>query len=684
MEFKKNKVLAIIQARYSSSRFPGKVLKIINKKTLLEILIKRLSKSKYISKIIVACSLNDKDSKIIDICKKLKIDYFAGSENNVLDRFYKSAKKSKIQNIVRITGDCPLIDSEIVDIVIKNFFLNKVDYASNTNPPTFPDGLDVEIFKFNALENAYFNAKNDHEREHVTPYIIKNKEFKKFNLKNSQDISWLRLTLDEERDFQVIKEIVRNFKNNLYFNLNDIFNLYKKDKNIFLLNSNLIRNEGSSMNTGQKMWKRAKNIIPEGTMLFSKNPDLFLPGKWPAYFSKTKGCKIWDLDNNVFNDISFMGVGTNTLGYSHPDIEKKVIKIIKDGTMSTLNSPEEIILSEKLVSLHPWSEMVRLTRSGGEANAVAIRIARAASGKDKIAICGYHGWHDWYLSSNINKKNNLDSHLMANAPIGGVPKNLKDTVFPFEYNNFQQLKKITEQQNIGIIKMEVKRNIDPTNNFLKNIRKLATDKNIVLIFDECTSGFRQTFGGLHKFYKVDPDIAIFGKALGNGYAINAIIGRRSIMSSCSASFISSTFWTERIGPTAALETLKIMESINSWETITSIGRKIKKKWLNLSKLHKLDIEIQGIDAIPNFYFYSKNNLSYKTLISQEMLKKNILASNSVYCSIAHKEKILNKYFDILDDVLFKIYKIESGQKSIKEYLKSEICLSGMRNKDYIN
>ena len=684
MEFKKNKVLAIIQARYSSSRFPGKVLKIINKKTLLEILIKRLSKSKYISKIIVACSLNDKDSKIIDICKKLKIDYFAGSENNVLDRFYKSAKKSKIENIVRITGDCPLIDSEIVDIVIKNFFLNKVDYASNTNPPTFPDGLDVEIFKFNALENAYLNVKNDHEREHVTPYIIKNKEFQKVNLKNSQDISWLRLTLDEERDFQVIKKIVRNFKNNLYFNLNDIFNLYKKDKNIFLLNSNLIRNEGSSMNTGQKLWKRAKNIIPEGTMLFSKNPDLFLPGKWPAYFSKTKGCKIWDLDNNVFNDISFMGVGTNTLGYSHPDIEKKVIKIIKDGTMSTLNSQEEIILSEKLVSLHPWSEMVRLTRSGGEANAVAIRIARAASGKDKIAICGYHGWHDWYLSSNINKKNNLDSHLMANAPIGGVPKNLKDTVFPFEYNNFQQLKKITEQQNIGIIKMEVKRNIDPTNNFLKNIRKLATDKNIVLIFDECTSGFRQTFGGLHKFYKVDPDIAIFGKALGNGYAINAIIGRRSIMSSCSASFISSTFWTERIGPTAALETLKIMESINSWETITSIGRKIKKKWLNLSKLHKLDIKIQGIDAIPNFYFYSKNNLSYKTLISQEMLKKNILASNSVYCSIAHKEKILNKYFDILDDVFFKIYMIESGQKSIKEYLKSEICLSGMRNKDYIN
>jgi glutamate-1-semialdehyde aminotransferase len=324
--------------------------------------------------------------------------------------------------------------------------------------------------------------------------------------------------------------------------------------------------------------------------------------------------------------------------------------------------------------------MARFTRSGGEANAVAIRIARAASGKDNVAICGYHGWHDWYLSSNITNKKSLDQHLMNNTPIAGVPKNLKNTVFPFEYNNFQQLRAIVENKNIGTIKMEVKRNHEPTNNFLKKVRKLATDKKIVLIFDECTSGFRQTFGGLHKFYDVNPDIAIFGKALGNGYAINAILGKRSIMSCISSTFISSTFWTERIGSTAALETLNIMEKVKSWQIISSIGKTIKKKWLNIARAHKVKISIQGMNALPNFFFISENNLKYKTLISQEMLKKNLLASTSVYCSVAHEEKILIKYFDILDNIFSKISKVEKNQNSIDEFLQSETCISGMRNK----
>ena len=218
------------------------------------------------------------------------------------------------------------------------------------------------------------------------------------------------------------------------------------------MNKYLTRNEGLNISKGQKMWKRANSVIPGGTMLFSKNPNIFLPEKWPAYFSKTKGCKVWDLDNIAFNDISFMGLGTNTLGYSHPNVEKKVIEVIKKGTMSTLNSTEEILLAEKLITLHPWAEMAKFTRSGGEANAVAIRIARAASGKDKVAICGYHGWHDWYLASYINNNNNLNNHLMRQTPIKGVPKNLRNTVFSFDYNNYNQLSKIIEEQDIGIIK----------------------------------------------------------------------------------------------------------------------------------------------------------------------------------------------------------------------------------------
>jgi len=269
---------------------------------------------------------------------------------------------------------------------------------------------------------------------------------------------------------------------------------------------------------------------------------------------------------------------------------------------------------------------------------------------------------------------------MNNLPINGVPKNLKNTVFPFEYNNFEQLSKIVKMQKIGVIKMEVKRISEPQNNFLQKIRKLATENNIVLIFDECTSGFRQTFGGLHKFYNVEPDLAIFGKALGNGYAINAVIGRRAVMEHANHSFISSTFWTERVGPSAALETLKIMEKNKSWNEITMIGKNIKKQIRYIASLHKLDLQIEGIDAIPNFYFNSNNNMKYKTLITQEMLKKKILASNLIFCSISHKDKVLKKYFNTLEGIFSKISKVEKGQKDITDYLKSPIAMSGMRNK----
>ena len=679
MELKKN-VLAIIQARFNSTRFPGKVIQKIDNKTILEILIKRLSKSKYISKIIVACSKNPKDKTILDICKKLGVNYFTGSENDVLDRFYKAAKKYKGVNIVRITADCPLLDYQIVDDVISNFFLKKVDYASNIHPPTFPDGLDVEVFKFSALKEAYIKTGQSTEREHVTPFIINNKKFKKFNLKNYKDYSFLRLTLDEKEDFILIKKIINNFKGNLNFNFKNIVTLYENKKNFFLINSHLTRNEGCNLNAGQKMWKRAKNIIPGGTMLFSKNPDLFLPKFWPAYFEKTKGCNIWDLEGKKFLDLSLMGVGTNILGYSRKEVDDAVRKVIDKGNMSTLNSKEEILLAEKLVQMHPWSGKVRFTRTGGEAAAIAVRIARAATGKDKIAVCGYHGWHDWYLSANISNSENLNSHLMKNLPIQGVQKKLKNSAFVFEYNNFNKLKDIVSHNNIGAVIMEVSRNKNPKNNFLENVRQLTKNKNIVLIFDECTSGFRETFGGLHLKYKVNPDIATFGKALGNGYAINAVIGNESVMNYVNKTFISSTFWTERIGSAAALKTLEIMNKIKSWKIITDIGADVKKKWLQLSKIHNIKLDIKGLDAMPKFDFVNKNNLYYKTYISQEFLKKNFLASNSIYLCVNHNKNLINRYFDILDSIFFEIKKSIDGNSDAGKLLEGPVCISGIRSK----
>ena len=432
------------------------------------------------------------------------------------------------------------------------------------------------------------------------------------------------------------------------------------------------------MRTGQDLYKKAKTLIPGGTMLLSKRPEMFLPDNWPSYFSRAKGCKIWDLDNNELLDMSIMGIGTNTLGYGYDDVDNAVLETVKKGNMSTLSCPEEVYLAEKLVEMNPWADMVRFARSGGEANTIAIRIARAASGKDKVAICGYHGWHDWYLSANHNAGDTLSGHLLPGLNPLGVPKALKDTVLPFHYNNFEELLDLVENHDIGVIKMEVIRSFGPENNFLQKVRDLATKKNIVLVFDECTSGFRETFGGIYKKYGVEPDMAMFGKTIGNGYALTAVVGRKSVMEAAQTSFISSTFWTERIGPTAALATLKVMEDIKSWEIITSIGKRIQEGWKSLALNNGLEIDVAGIPALSTYSFKSEHALAYKTLVTQEMLKKNILASTNFYASIAHNDEFIDRYFDELDKVFSIIKKCENQELKIESLLEGPICHSGFK------
>jgi glutamate-1-semialdehyde aminotransferase len=433
-----------------------------------------------------------------------------------------------------------------------------------------------------------------------------------------------------------------------------------------------------NMGTGQNLYVKAKNIIPGGTMLLSKRPEMFLPENWPSYFSKAKGCKIWDLDDIELLDMTIMGIGTNTLGYGHDTVDNAVMETVKKGNMSTLSCPEEVYLAEKLVEMNPWAHMVRFARSGGEANSIAIRIARAASGKDKVAICGYHGWHDWYLSANHNSGDSLSGHLLPGLNPSGVPKALKDTVLPFHYNNFEELLDLVENNNIGVIKMEVLRNFGPEDNFLHKVRDLATKKNIVLIFDECTSGFRETFGGIYKKFGVEPDMAMYGKTIGNGYALTAVVGKKSVMEAAQTSFISSTFWTERIGPTAALATLKVMEQIKSWEIITEIGKKIQAGWKSLASVHGLEIEVAGIPSLSTYSFKSDNALAYKTLIAQEMLKKNILASTNFYASIAHEDIYIQRYFSELDKVYGIIKKCENQEFNINDLLDGPICHSGFK------
>ena len=436
------------------------------------------------------------------------------------------------------------------------------------------------------------------------------------------------------------------------------------------------------MGTGQELYEKAKMIIPGGTQLLSKRPEMFAPNQWPAYYSKAKGCKIWDMDGKEYTDVSYMGIGANVLGYANDEVDEVVKDVISNGSMCTLNAPEEVYLTEKMLELHPWAGGVRYAKAGGESVALAVRIARAYTHKDRLLFCGYHGWHDWYLSANLTGDELADQHLAGLEP-AGVPKGLRGTNIPFHYNNIQEFESLVDRFDgeIAAVVMEPIRNDYPRNGFLEKIRRVTKEKGIVLIFDEITAGFRLCAGGSHMsgmLGDVAPDIACFAKGLTNGYPLSAIVGTKEVMSAAQDTFISSTFFTERIGFTAALKNIEVYEKNKVWEKQISLGKRIKEGWKDVADNNDIPIEIGGIDPLAHFSFPVENFLPYKTYITQEMLKKGYLASNAFYTSMAHDESIVDDYLKKLDEVFCVIGKTLKDNKSIEEYLEGPVCQSGFQ------
>jgi glutamate-1-semialdehyde 2,1-aminomutase len=646
-----DKFLVVIQARLDSKRFPNKVLKEIAGLPSLVFQVERIKRAKFVDKIIVAIPKTNNNDALAKVLSDYNITYFRGSDSNVLKRFTDCAKQnSSFNHIVRITGDCPLSDPNLIDEVIAKFKAEKCDYI--TTGHKFPDGVDVEIIQKKLLIKSLKIAKSDFELEHVTP-AAKKIARKSIVLNPKEDFSDIRLTIDEVEDYQLLLALQHNFKKLLDEDWLRISKVIKETKSLHKINSHIKRNEGAVINTGQKYWKRAKKVIPLGNHLLSKNPEYILPEIWPSYFSKARGVHVWDLDNNKYLDMSLMGVGTNSLGYGNNFVDAAVKQAITKGNMSTLNCVEEILLAERLISLHKNFTKVRFARSGGEANSIAVRIARAATGKDEIAICGYHGWHDWYLSANLEKEQNLSKLLMPGlAPIG-VPKVLQNTAKVFHYGNQVEFDNSLTENTAAVI-MEFARSKVPDLEFLEYVRRKTKDLGIVLIFDECSTGFRETFGGMHLKYNILPDMVMYGKTLGNGYAITAVLGIEDVMTATNRTFVSSTFWTERIGYTAGLATLKEMEKIKSWELITSIGLKMQNLWQKTATEFGIDIKVLGYPAISSFVFNSENSLLLKTYFTQEMLKHKILGTTIFYSSTEHKKIHLDKYAEVLSGIFKRI------------------------------
>lgn len=617
---------------------------------MIALMVQRVRRARLIDEIVVAIPDLKSNDPLAHHLAEGGVSVYRGDEQDVLARYTDAARVAGADIVVRLTGDCPLIDWQLIDRCVEPVLAGDVPLAVTS--VRFPDGLDVEVFSQRLLEKSNREASRSEDREHVTPLMKREFSNRTRVVEPAKNLQDVRITLDEPEDLAVIRGVLEKVGRMALHE--EIDRLAMEQPELFLANSHLKRNEGSALDSGQKMWRRAQKVIAGGNMLLSKRPDMHLPDKWPTYFSRAKGCRVWDLDGREYIDMGYMGIGTNILGYGHPKVDEAVKKVIESGNMSTLNAPEEVLLAEKLIELHPWAEMARFTRSGGEAGAVAVRLARAATGRDRVVFCGYHGWHDWYLAANLADDSNLDGHLLAGLSPAGVPRALKGTSVPFRYNDLESFREAIAHGDVAAIVMEVERSMPPAPGFLEEIRKTATEIGAVLVFDECTSGFRKVVGGHHLTVGINPDVAIFGKTLGNGYAINAVIGVEPVMSAIKETFVSSTFWTERIGSAAAIATLEEMEASQAPQQVDALGRRLRQIWTDAARQHGLEISFSGLPALSLSVITGADPATFNQALTEGFLEEGFLSGHATYVSVAHEGIMQEQFNESLGNVLSKV------------------------------
>jgi glutamate-1-semialdehyde 2,1-aminomutase len=359
-----------------------------------------------------------------------------------------------------------------------------------------------------------------------------------------------------------------------------------------------------------------------------------------------------------------MGIGTCLLGYNDPDVTTAVIERVRAGSMCSLNCPQEVELADRLLELHPWAEQARFCRSGGEAMAIAVRLARAATSRSRVAFCGYHGWHDWYLAANLGCRDQLGGHLMADIPAAGVPPELHGTAVSFSYNRADELRKLIQAPGdaLAAVIMEPTRSAEPDPGFLPSVRAACDACGAMLVFDEITSGFRFGDGGAHLRYDVDPDVAVFAKAISNGHPMAAVIGQREVMRAAERTFVSSTYWTEAVGPTAALATLEKMARTNTAAHLDRIGGTVRQGLGEAAARHGVPVTVSGHNALLSLHFDHADQAALETLYTALMLEHGILAGTAFYASAAHRDPHLRRFLDAADTVFAELAgAIETGE-----------------------
>ena len=692
-------ILAIIQARMGSSRLPGKmIMPLLNDMGALEIMLSRLRRSRRVDTFVVATTVLAEDDAIASLCDRLGIACYRGDAADVLDRYHAaSLAHGPARAVVRLTGDCPLHDPEIVDLVVERFLDAEVDYAANTMPPTYPDGLDVEVFTPALLETMWREARLSSEREHVTQFLHNHKDrFQTLNIANGTDLSSKRWTLDEPADFDFLRAVLAALGDGAW-GFRDVLRLLTARPELAAINTCFQRNEGLIKSRtedaartsppsrpwegkGQELYLKAKRLIPGGTQLLSKRPEMYLPDGWPAYYSRAHGVEVWDLDGRHYYDFTNMSVGACPLGYGDPDVDAAVHEAVARGNVTTLNAPEEVELAELLLELHPWAADVRYARGGGDAMAVAVRIARATTGRDKVAICGYHGWHDWYLAVNVGGHSGLDGHHLPGLDPAGTPRSLRETAATFTAGDLSTLEDIMRRHGDGLaaVVMEPVRNELPPAGYLERVRELTHACGALLVFDEVSAGFRLCCGGSHLALGVDPDIAVLAKGMSNGYPMGAVFGTSAAMAGAQKSFISSTYWTDRLGPAAALACIRKYRALRVHERQRAIGEKLLAGWEAIGRTHALPVHSGGIPALAHFTVAGQWGQAARTLFTKLMLAEGYLAGPGVYPTWAHTEGLADSYLAAVDRVFKRIAGIGLSERLLGELAPCGVAHAGFK------
>jgi glutamate-1-semialdehyde 2,1-aminomutase len=408
------------------------------------------------------------------------------------------------------------------------------------------------------------------------------------------------------------------------------------------------------------LWERANRVIPGGSQLISRRPYAFANGVAPVYAQCGKGSHIWDDQGVEYIDYG-MSVTSAILGYADDVVDDAVMEQIGKGTTFSLNSEREIELAELLIARIPCAEMVRFSKGGGESCGIAVRIARGATGRDVVLFSGYHGWHDWYLAAGHLKSEAFDPFAVPNIQPTGVPKALRGTAIPFPWGDLEPLELLLEQHRgevAAIIMEPILLGVHPPAGYLAGVRELATREDVVLIFDEVTTNFRYGANGIQEFVGVVPDLACFAKAISNGYAMGAVVGRRWVMEPASNMFVSSTYWSDLVGITAAISTLTEIERRDVPARLADYGERLQSGMREVLDEMDLPVEISGLAATPGFTFTQPvgADISKKlnVLVAQESVKRGVLFNTHPRHSSAHSDRDLGVTLEAFRDALLVV------------------------------